>query len=353
VSAVHELRLARLTGAAGSEGWDAPIVIEASDRFMVSWADFPSVSVDGDGSLWAHWLERGHRGGYGVRVTRSADGGASWSEPSTLHSDSSATEHGFVASVPLEPLEQGRAFAWLDGRAFATDSRAETALYWRSLTAGGPVGPELPIDTRVCDCCQTDAATTDAGPVLVYRDRSPEEIRDVHVVRWADGSWSEPRPVHEDGWETGACPVNGPAVDASGRRVVVAWFTAAQEVPRVKVAFSDDAAAEFGEPVVVDDGDPAGRVDVVLLEDGAALVSWIERTEGDEADVRVRLVSPDGRSTSGLPVSASSSERASGFPRMARVSGEGEERVVIAWTDVTGIQPRVRVAAVSVAGAAP
>jgi hypothetical protein len=161
-----------------------------------------------------------------------------------LHSDTSATEHGFVTSVPLE---DGRAFAWLDGRAFATASRedAETSLYFRSLAAGGPTGSELPLDARVCDCCQTDAATTDSGPVLVYRDRSPEEIRDVHVVRWTDGGWSEPSAVHEDGWETGACPVNGPAVDANGRQVVVAWFTAAQGVPRVKIAFSRDAAERF------------------------------------------------------------------------------------------------------------
>jgi hypothetical protein len=265
-----------------------------------------------------------------------------------LHQDTSATEHGFVASMPTQG---GRAFAWLDGRAFASNPRAETALYFRSLAAGGPTGQESPIDTRVCDCCQTDAATTDAGPVLVYRDRSPEEIRDVHVVRFSDGVWSEPRPVHDDGWETGACPVNGPAVDAEGRRVVVAWFTAAQGVPRVKVAFSDDAAEGFGEPVVVDDGDPAGRVDVVLLADGAALVSWIERTEGDRAEVRVRYVTPRGAAGPSHPVSASSSERTSGFARMTRVVGDGGEHVVIAWTDVTGFEPRVRVAAVRVAGA--
>jgi hypothetical protein len=103
----------------------------------------------------------------------------------------------------------------------------------------------------------------------------------------------------------------------------------------------------------VDDGDPAGRVDVVLLEDGAAIVSWIERTGGGRADVRVRYVTPGGQAGPSLPVSASSSERASGFARMARIAGDGDEHVVIAWTDVTGIQPRVRVATVSIAGAAP
>ena len=30
-----------------------------------------------------------------------------------------------------------------------------------------------------CDCCQTDAALTARGPLLVYRGRTPDEIRDI------------------------------------------------------------------------------------------------------------------------------------------------------------------------------
>jgi len=336
----HELRMAALTGA----GWGSPMVVEASERFFVNWADFPSVTPAADGSLWAHWLERGENGGYGVRVSRSADGGASWSGPWTPHDDESATDHGFVATVPVEGL---RGFVWLDGRAFAPvdASYAETALYFRSFDADGPTGPERPIDPRVCDCCQTDAATTELGPILAYRDRSPDEIRDIHVTRWVEGAWSAPRLVHEDRWQTSSCPVNGPAVDAAGTRVAVAWFTAANGVPRVKIAFSEDAAQSFGEPTIVDDGDPSGRVDVVLLDDGAALVSWLERTGGDFAEVRVRYVAPDGSATPSTSVSASTTERVRGFPRMALVSSG---RVIVAWTDVGGLLPRVRVATVDV-----
>jgi hypothetical protein len=201
----------------------------------------------------------------------------------------------------------------------------------------------------VCDCCQTDAAVTAAGPVLVYRDRSPDEIRDIHVISWTDIGWGDPRPVHDDGWETGACPVNGPAVDARDERVVVAWFTAAGGIPRVKVSFSDDSAETFGDPHVVDDGDPAGRVDVLMLEDGSALVSWLERTQDDWSDVRVRRVTADGRKTPSERVSTESGdgagERVSGFPRMAAAA---EDRVLIAWTDVTDTRPRVRVAEVEI-----
>ena len=336
----HELRLASFT----EDEWAPSTVVVRSDRMMANWADFPSVVPAPDGSLWAHWLERGEAGGYGIRIARSTDGGASWSEPWTPHEDASSTDHGFVATVPIG---NGMGYAWLDGRAFAAPAaeRAETALYFRVAGADGPAGAEAPIDPRVCDCCQTDAALTAEGPVLVYRDRSDDEVRDIHVISWTDIGWGEPRAVHADGWETGACPVNGPAVDARSERVVVAWFTAAGGIPRVKVAFSEDSAETFAEPHVVDDGDPAGRVDVVMLEDGSALVSWLERTEGDWSDVRVRRVTPDGRATPSERVSASTGERVGGFPRMAPAT---QGRVLIAWTDVTDPSSRVRVAMVDV-----
>lgn len=210
----------------------------------------------------------------------------------------------------------------------------------RQTTIGrqGELGPEMLLDPRACDCCQTAAALTSDGPILVYRDRSPREVRDIAITRHVDGRWTEPRRVHDDGWVIPACPVNGPAVSADGRRVAVAWFTAAQDTPRVRVAFSDDAGAGFAPPVRIDDGDPAGRVDIELLPGAAALVSWIERT-ADGAEVRVRRVQSDGRVGPSVAIATSTAERASGFPRMAR-SGDV---VVFAWTQ-PGSPSRVRVA---------
>ena len=339
----HDLRFARFFGGA----WSEPALIERSDRFFVNWADFPSMTPGPDGALWAHWLERGAEGGYdyGIRVTRSGDGGATWSEAWTPHEDGTPTEHGFVTSVPVDG---SLGFVWLDGRNFVPSSSGapapeEMSLYFRAMGEAGPTGPETLMDARVCDCCQTDAAVTAAGPVVVYRDRSPEEIRDIYVTRWEDGVWTEGRPVHADGWETGACPVNGPAVAARDDNVAVAWFTAAEGVPHVKIAFSGDSARRFGEPAIVDDGNPAGRVDLLMLEDGSALVSWLERTGGEWAEVRMRHVAPDGHFGQSLSVSTSSSERASGFPRMVRAPA-GE--VLVAWTDVEGEAPRIRVALV-------
>jgi hypothetical protein len=202
------------------------------------------------------------------------------------------------------------------------------ALIHRTLDLEGQLGPETILDGRVCDCCQTDAAVAEGATVVLYRDRSSEEVRDISVVRLVDGTWSEPRPLARDGWEINGCPVNGPAVAAAGREVAAAWFTAANEKSRVSVAFSADSGATFRPPIVVDDGRPLGRVDVVLLAQEVALVSWLEQAPKG-VELRVRQVSPDGVRGDSLTVADSGAARSSGFPRMVESAGE----VVVTWRD--------------------
>jgi len=205
----------------------------------------------------------------------------------------------------------------------------------------GALGRELRLDERTCDCCPNAAALTATGPVVVYRDRSAGEIRDIYVTRRVNGAWTIGVPVHADNWQIAACPVNGPAIAATGRRVAVAWFTAVNDTPRVKVAFSSDAGARFAAPVIVDDGNPAGRVDVALLPDGSALVSWIERTGGEAAEVRARRIDGSGRRGPATTIAVGSAARASGFPRMAVTSRASS--VVFAWT-APGRPSAIRVA---------
>jgi hypothetical protein len=203
------------------------------------------------------------------------------------------------------------------------------------------------IDDRICDCCQTSAAITARGPVVVYRDRSPDEIRDISIVRRVDGKWTEPARVHADEWQIEGCPVNGPSVIATGEEVAVAWFTGARDTARVNVAFSHDAGATFSAPVRVDDGNPAGRVDVEFDGSGRALVSWLERVGEAGAEVRVRAIAPDGQRSPAMVVASSAAARTSGFPRMVR---SGDE-IVFAWTQ-PGDTSRVRLAVARASGGA-
>ena len=330
----YALRVASLGD--GDTAWSEPTTITSGRDFFVNWADFPSAIALPDGRLAAHWLERSASGTYeyDVRIAQSSDGGGTWSEGVIPHRDGTKSEHGFATMY-----DAGRGLlgaVWLDGRKFAGEAPTrEMTLAHTTLAADGALGEERLIDERICDCCQTSGAITARGPVVVYRDRSPEEIRDISIVRLVDGAWTAPRPVHDDGWHVAHCPVNGPAVSASGDDVVVAWFTAARDTARVNVAFSSDAGATFGPPVRIDGGSPLGRVDVELIDDRRAVVTWLERGE-DGAEVRLRAVSPEGQAGEPLVVGRSSGSRAAGFPRLARQG----DRLVFAWT-VAGRPPAI------------
>jgi len=335
------------TASLDDEGWSPARTVARSSpgaELLVNWADFAAVWALGDGNLAAHWLVRGPHGGYdyGIRVARSSDEGKTWSEPWTPHDDDTPTEHGFVSMFPL--ADGGTGMVWLDGRETGgrtedDGARGAMTLRYRKVGSDGAPGPETLIDGQICDCCQTDAALTAAGPIVVYRDRSDSEVRDIYVTRLIDDRWTPGVAVHHDGWLIPACPVNGPAVAARDHAVAVAWFTAANDEPSVRVAFSNDAGATFRAPTTIDDGNPLGRTDVVMLQDGSALVSWMERAS-DSAEVRVRRVSPDGRYGEASVVTTTSPGRDSGFPRMIR---DGRGRIVFAWTE-SGEARTIRIA---------
>ena len=320
--------------------WSSPTVIRAGRDFFVNWADFPSVAVLADGRLAAHWLQRNGKStyAYGVRIAQSADGGRSWSAGVAPHRDTLPVEHGFVA---MWPEGSGLGAVWLDGRKSAGghDGHGEMMLMATTMGRDGKLGPEQTVDSRTCDCCQNAVALAAAGPVVAYRDRTRDEIRDIYVARRVNGKWMEGTRVHADEWKINACPVNGPAIDASGRNVAIAWFTGARDTNRVNVAFSSDGGATFSAPTRVDGGQPGGRVGLVLLDDGSAVVSWLERTGGDVAAVQARRVSRSGQLGAVKTVAMSSAARASGVPKMVRNGSE----IYFAWT-VASRPSTVRVA---------
>lgn len=331
--------------------WSTPVTVTRRSDLFVNWADFPSVFVAPSGRIVMHWLQKraGGKYSYDVVTRQSTDAGSTWSEPRVLHDDNVAAEHGFVSFFASG--EDSIEAVWLDGRATAGGHgdhdapRGAMQLGTTHFRSDGSVGSTTLIDDRICDCCQTSAAMTARGPVVVYRDRSPEEIRDISILRRLDGQWTQPARVHADDWHIEGCPVNGPSIVAEGERVAVAWFTGARDTARVNVALSTDAGATFGAPIRVDDGTPAGRVDVEFDGEGRALVTWLERVGGEGAEVRLKTVSADGQTSPRVVIAASAAARSSGFPRMIR---NGDE-LLFAWT-VPGDTSRVRMAAAQLGG---
>ena len=315
--------------------WSEPKTVATGGDWMVNWADFPSVMPLSEQTWAAHWLVKsdGPAYAYDAVVALSNDRGLSWGDPVLLHTDGTLSEHGFVS---LYPDSNGVGAVWLDGRAMAS-SPEETEFVGTQLRTAVMQGDqrlsERVVDPVVCDCCQTDLAIARSGPVAVYRNRTRAEIRDIYVAREVDGQWQSGEVVSRDGWEITGCPVNGPAIDARDDEVVIAWFTA-HPSNRIQVAFSADSAKAFGEAIDVGAANPIGRVDVALLKDGDAVVSWLEKGVGE---LLIRRVSLEHGLGEIKRVTKMATHRDAGFPQMIARA----EELVFAWTDTSGDQSRV------------
>ena len=315
-----------------NENWSEPVVIASGNDWFVNWADYPLIASDGSSHLISHFLQKSESGKYtyDVKLITSSDRGKTWTEPAILHDDGKKAEHGFVSIVPYD---ENYFVSWLDGRNAVMESgeghhggghQGQMTIRGAIVDKSGKKINEWELDNRVCDCCQTSAAITSNGPVVVYRDRSDSEIRDISIVRFVNGKWTEPKAIFADNWKIEGCPVNGPRVAAEGDKVAVAWFSSADKNPQVNLAFSKDGGATFSDPIKINDDKPIGRVDIDLLDEKTAMVTWMEG-----ATIKAAKVHDDGKKDSYIIIASTSESRSSGFPQMTKA----DNMIIFAWTD--------------------
>ncbi len=210
------------------------------------------------------------------------------------------------------------------------------------IDADNTLHEEQEIDPLICDCCQTDVAITAKGPVAVYRDRSVDEIRDIYVTRYVDGRWQAGVSLHGDNWQIAGCPVNGPAIAARGSAVAVAWFSVPGGAPAVRLRFSDDNAATFGPALTLAAGGALGHVDTVLLEDGSAVVSWLQADAKGRGNLVLRRATPQGELGPLVPLASGAPARS--VPQMAIARDD----LVLVWTQIEGDGKRIASARVPI-----
>jgi hypothetical protein len=337
-----------LVASLQNDTWNEPVEAAKGNNWFVNWADFPSVVARADGTWLSYYLPEYDPENYGCHIAaiQSADQGKSWSKPIHLYRDQPNTTQGFVSFFPMNAQKTG--IVWLEvdpasgsGAHHHHDEDAHNmVLRFAGLDSAGNVTEEALLDDRVCTCCQTDAVAVPGGAVVVYRDRSKEEIRDISYVRLQNGQWSSPKSLHQDSWNIKGCPVNGPAIDAQGNTVAAVWYTMPKKKPQVWLRFSEDGGASFGKPIQIDGGNPLGRLDVLMLDSERALVSWVEKTKSAGA-LRIKIVHKNGTLIADQEVSAVESVRPTGFPRLAKVG----DKIYIVWTE--GAQEKAAVKLVS------
>lgn len=239
--------------------WSSSEEIINGNDWFVNWADFPAIA-ENNGSILTNFLQKSADGTYtyDVKLNYFSSETNSWNKNILLNTDGTQSEHGFVSMLPYK--DDSFFVTWLDGRTTVNVDREHAQMTLRAafVDKEGSILEDTLLDNRVCDCCQTSAAMTKNGPVVVYRDRSSEEVRDISIVRFVNGTWTTPQVVYNDQWIMPGCPVNGPSIDTKESNIAMAWFTAENDNPRVQVIFSEDNGKTFGLPFRLDNGNAIG-----------------------------------------------------------------------------------------------
>jgi len=322
--------------------WSAPVTIAVDQPFARHPSESPGVVALSEKNLIAYWpqkppSEKSPSHEVDLYFSISTDAGLHWTAPTLLNSPGTGQENSYPSAAPVDTT--CAVLIWLDGRNWAQEKRV--ALMSRMVQADGSASETTVIDPDTCTCCPTSLVRAGSGLLAAYRGHTPENMRDISLLRNVNGRWSQPKVVHADHWHFAGCPVNGPHLDATQKRAVITWFTAAHNQPTVDLAFSDDGEANFSSPIRVDEGNPVGRAQAVLIPGHSAVAFWLERFSGTTR-LLARIVHDDGKMETPIEVAHGSDL---GYPQAAR----GLDNILVTWAEGDQLR-RVHVALFQFAG---
>ena len=308
--------------------WSTPGTIASGQTFSRDQAAAPGI-IGLSAKTWiAYWSQRASTdqdsgNEIALYMAISTDSGANWTSPILVNRAAAqpGEDNAYASGVALN--EKQARLIWLDGSNWKTQQRVR--LMTRIVAADGQLSELSVLDDDTCTCCSTSIVETSQGLLAAYRGHTPQDVRDISVVRTVSGGWSQPAVPNPDHWRIQACPVNGPHLAGRGERVAVVWFSAPQDQALVQIAFSRNAGTDFGPAYRLASGQVVGRAQAILLEDASALAFWLQN-EGGAARLLVRRVTGDGSMDAPQELARGANF---GFPHVASI-GRG---ILVTWPE--------------------
>lgn len=349
---------ATVAGAAGEihpQGESSPRLVAATQgRVALVWAR----RVEVPGRRWP---------GTDIRVSRSLDGGSTWSAPLTLNDDTAGALAGHQFHGAAWSGDSGLVVSWLDERAGAgslihhggesptagdmTDE-PDAVIYSAASSDFGRTwgGSNQLMWGQVCPCCRVTLARGPDGRVVsAWRRHYPGNIRDAVTAPVGPEAPAEPMRVNQDNWVYPGCPYTGPgiSIDSSGDRHVV-WYMgkegSAGVYYRRVLASADTGPGPI--PLIQANTLPSAHTTVAALGGGQALAAYDMTETGDRA-IGVSLIGPN-RSVLQRHILAGS--EGGQYPQ---VISAGPGRAIVAWIGKSGERREIRLVAITFAIESP
>jgi hypothetical protein len=272
---VSALRFTRSTDRGRS--WSPPVTVNDGIEFGAH--NFHALTAAPDGSLLATWLDA-REGKSGVWMSRSMDGGRTWERNRPIYTEETcpccrtavavgaggtifvawrAVLPGDVRDVVVSRSEDGGS-SW----SRPVRARADGWVY-----PGCPhAGPSLEVDAR--GALHIGWWTGKEGEAGVYYARSDDGGRSFTAQPIDVGQHARPAHVQL-------------ALDAHSG-VVVAWDDGLREMPRVLVRRSADGGRSFGPAAELSDPDVAASYPVVAVYGDSVAVAWSQTTAAEHRE---------------------------------------------------------------------
>lgn len=285
-------------------------VSDSTSRVSANAEQPPRVTMSGE-TVTIIWPSR-HEGGAAIRMSRSVDGGRSFSDPVPVHAS------GLTGLRGWQSIAGGRDGAvhavWLDGRHAEKPAGGHHHHGASGGSAGDPpraaprqdvyaavIAPdgsiaESHVARDVCFCCKTAVGVGASGRVYVaWRHIFPESIRDIAFAISEDAgrTFGPLARVSQDDWKLSGCPDDGPALAVDLRETVhLVWPTLVQgETPRKAIFYSSTADGRTFSarvPLSGEQTEDAGHPQIAADGAGDVAALWDEQA-GDRRSIAVRL----------------------------------------------------------------
>jgi hypothetical protein len=295
----------------GGRSISTPVQV-TKERLNLDWGpdSRPKIAIDRNGGIalaFSIFRDKAFNGQ--VLHTRSADGGNSFAE---LRPITASNESQRFVALALDG--DGTVFAvWLDKRnRAASQQRGQkyegAGLFFASSTDGGATYSESRMaQDNTCECCRLGLAFAGPGrPVVVLRNIFEGGVRDHAIVTFSDLTTAgEVHRVSRDDWQIAACPHHGPSLSISAAGIYhVAWYTNGKVRKGLFYARSRDGGKTFSEPVRIGRPDRNPTRPYVIAGPREAAMVWKE-FDGEKTTVNMMTSHDDGASWSTPKVVAS------------------------------------------------
>jgi len=208
----------------------------------------------------------------------------------------------------------------------------------RSEDGGKTWSKNIRIATDVCPCCRVSFGFTGNRAILAWRGVDAGDFRDIYTAVSSDkgAGWSKPTLVNRDNWKIKGCPHVGPSLASVRDKVYVVWFSEANGKPGIFLSSTTNGTV-FTPKRTVSDGtvDPThpfvasidNRLAVAFqARDAKAQDSW------GKMSIYYRELRADGTLTA-LAKVGEPKEGAVTYPSLALgMSG----RTFVGWTETRG-----------------